>query len=114
MNASDGPPLEVGCAEVRAKLDGEQSFVLLDCREPNEHELVHIPQARLLPMSEIQQRLAELEPNRDDEIIVFCHHGMRSLNVVAWLRQQGFSGAKSMAGGIDRWALEIEPGMVRY
>jgi len=65
-------------------------------------------------MSEIQNRLAELETHRDDDIVIHCHHGGRSLRVANWLRQQGFSKAQSMAGGIDQWAVEIDPSLPRY
>lgn len=107
-------PVEVTCAQVKARLTAGDKFVFLDCREPNEHQTVSIQPAKLLPMSEIQNRLAELEPHRGDDIVIHCHHGGRSLRVANWLRQQGFSKAQSMAGGIDQWAVEIDPSLPRY
>lgn len=107
-------PGEVDCRSVKAKLDSGQKFLLLDCRERDEHQKVNIKAARLLPMSELSERAAELEPFRDSEIIVHCHHGGRSLKVAAWLLQQGFSNVKSMAGGIDEWAAEIDKSLPRY
>lgn len=107
-------PLEIDCRTVKAKLDAGEDFLLLDCREADEHRYVRIPQARLLPMSEIQERLGEIEDDRGREIVVHCHHGVRSLQVAVWLRQQGFAEAKSMSGGIDRWAAEIDPELPRY
>lgn len=107
-------PIEVNCAQVKSRLDAGDKFVLLDCREPDEHQTVCIEQAQLLPMSEIQNRLAELELHRLDDVIVHCHHGGRSLRVANWLRQQGFDKAQSMSGGIDQWALEIDPSLPRY
>ena len=65
-------------------------------------------------MSELQERVSELESHKDREIIVHCHHGGRSLRVAMFLRQNGYATATSMAGGIDAWAVEIEPGMARY
>ena len=65
-------------------------------------------------MSEIESRLSELEPYRERHVIVYCHHGMRSLHVSHWLRRQGFTRAQSMAGGIDAWSQEIDPGVSRY
>jgi adenylyltransferase/sulfurtransferase len=107
-------PIEVHCAEVKARLDGGDDFLLLDCREPDEHEAVHIAGAELLPMSEIQQRVGELEPHKEREVVVYCHHGGRSLRVAMWLRGQGFTQASSMAGGIDQWAQEIDATLPRY
>ncbi len=107
-------PVELSCAQVKARLVSNENFVFLDCREPNEHQTVAIQQATLLPMSEIQNRLAELESHRGDDIVIHCHHGGRSLRVANWLRQQGFSKAQSMAGGIDQWAVEIDPSLPRY
>ena len=97
--------LEVDCGEVQSRLSGgDDNFLLLDCWEDDENDLVDIPQARLLPMSQLQARIDELAAYRKKEIIVLCHHGIRSLDVVVWLSQQGFTDVKSLAGGIDRWA----------
>jgi len=107
-------PIEIDCPSVKAKLDAGESFLLLDCRNPDEYAKVSIAAAKLLPMNEIPARLAELEAHKQANIVVHCHHGGRSLRVAEWLRGQGFDQAQSMAGGIDRWAIEIEPGMRRY
>ncbi len=107
-------PLEINCSDVKARLDAGGEFFFLDCREKVEFDHVRIAGATLLPMSEITQRLDELLPHKEREIVVHCHHGVRSLQVAHWLAQQGFSDVKSMAGGIDLWAQTIEPGMTRY
>jgi rhodanese-related sulfurtransferase len=107
-------PLEIDCPSVKAKLDAGDQFLFIDCRESSEYDAVKIEGATLLPMSEMAERVGELEEHRESEIIIHCHHGGRSLRVANWLRQQGFSTAQSMAGGIDVWAVEIEPGMLRY
>ena len=107
-------PLEIDCQAVKAKLDAEDQFLFIDCRETSEYEAVRIEGTTLLPMSELAERVGELDGHRDSEIIIHCHHGGRSLRVANWLRQQGFSTAQSMVGGIDVWAVEIEPGMLRY
>ncbi|TWT37499.1 putative adenylyltransferase/sulfurtransferase MoeZ [Posidoniimonas corsicana] len=107
-------PLEISCAETKQKLDAGDAFVLLDCREQSEFEIATIDGATLLPMSEIQARVGELEPKQGEPIVVYCHHGGRSAQVANWLRAQGYAQAQSMAGGIDQWATDIEPGMPRY
>lgn len=114
MTAPPLHPLEISCADVKAKLDGGVEFFFLDCREVDEHQVVCIQAAELVPMSEIPERIAELEPHRDREIVVHCHHGGRSLHVAAWLQGQGYAQVKSMAGGIDQWAQEIDPSLPRY
>ena len=107
-------PLEIDCRAVKQKLDAGEPVVIVDCREADEYATVHIPEAQLLPMSELMKRVGELEPHRTAEMVVHCHHGGRSLRVVHWLRQQGFAKAQSMSGGIDRWAVEIDPSLTRY
>ncbi len=107
-------PLEIDGSTVHAKLLSKQNFLLLDCREPDEHAIVNVAGAQLLPMSQLAGRLHELEPYRDCEIVVHCHHGGRSLKVAQWLRSQGYAKAQSMAGGIDHWAQEIDRSLPRY
>ena len=88
--------------------------MLIDCRERDEYELVHLDHAQLWPMSELESRTDELESLRGKPLVVFCHHGGRSLRVAHWLRRLGFASAQSMAGGIDRWASHIDPMLPRY
>ena len=80
----------------------------------DEHATARIEGAILIPMSELAARVGELETHRDQEIAVHCHHGGRSLRVANWLRSQGFTRARSMAGGIDQWSREIDPSVPRY
>src|SRR5262245_1230987 len=107
-------PIEVDCRTVKGLLDVKHDFLLLDCREADEHARVAIAAATLLPMSELTERLAELEPHRRRRVVVHCHHGGRSLRVTHWLRQQGFAQAQNMAGGIDAWAEQIDPSLPKY
>jgi rhodanese-related sulfurtransferase len=107
-------PLEIDCRAVKTRLDAGDDFLLLDCREQDEHQLVHIAEATLLPMSELVDRAAELHAHRGRHVVVHCHHGGRSLRVARWLREQGFATAQSMAGGIDQWATDIDPTLPRY
>lgn len=94
-------------------MSSEDSFCLLDVREPWEAELCRLPGARLIPMGDMPSRAhQELDP--DAHIVVYCHHGIRSLSVVLWLREQGFERAQSLAGGIERWAQIADTSMARY
>jgi rhodanese-related sulfurtransferase len=106
--------LETDCRTVAEKLGSTGQFLLVDCREQDEYDLVHIEGAKLIPMSQLADRVGELAPYRGGDLAVHCHHGGRSLRVVQWLREQGFAQARSMAGGIDQWALEIDPSLARY
>jgi rhodanese-related sulfurtransferase len=107
-------PLEIDVRSVRDLQERGEDFVLLDVREQEEYDLVRLPGARLLPMSQIQARLDELTPLRQQRIVVHCHHGGRSEQVMHWLRRQGFSRVQNMVGGIDAWAVEIDPALPRY
>lgn len=115
MSPSDTPlPLEIDCAAVKQLLDRQADVVLLDCREADEHALVNIAAAELFPMSQLMNRVGELEPHRNRHVVVHCHHGGRSMKVTQWLRGQGFAQVQSMAGGIDQWAAEIDTKLPRY
>ncbi len=104
-------PYEVQPEEVKA-LQNSEDVVLLDVREPWERETARIEGSRFIPMGDIPSRLQEIDP--DGRIIVYCHHGVRSMNVTAWLRQQGIDKAQSMAGGIDRWSRFVDPTVPLY
>jgi len=98
---------EITPEEVKTKLDAGESFTLLDVREPWEFETAKIADAMLMPMGDVPARAhQELDP--DDQIVVVCHHGVRSMNVTVWLRQQGFEKAQSMRGGIDAWSRKVD------
>src|SRR5208283_512999 len=104
---------EISVAEVKSMQDVGQNFTLLDVREPWEYEVARIAGSKHIPMGDIPARFnQELDP--ENHIVVVCHHGVRSMNVTAWLRQQGFEKVQSLRGGIDRWARQIDPSMQVY
>jgi rhodanese-related sulfurtransferase len=106
---------EIAPAEVKRRLDAGEKLHLIDVREPHEHALARIDGSELIPMRQVPGELQALEARADDgPLIVFCHHGVRSLNVVNWLRQQGVEACQSMAGGIDAWSLTVDPAVPRY
>jgi rhodanese-related sulfurtransferase len=91
----------------------DQSARLIDVREPWEFALTRIEGSVPIPMGEIPSRAAQ-ELNRDERLVIVCHHGMRSMNVTAWLRKQGFEQAQSLRGGTDAWSQEVDPAVNRY
>ena len=104
---------EITPEEVKAKLHAAESFTLLDVREPWEFETARIASAKLMPMGDVPSRAhQELDP--EEHIVVMCHHGVRSMNVTVWLRQQGFEKAQSMRGGIDAWSRSVDPTIPMY
>ncbi|MGD0134625.1 MAG: rhodanese-like domain-containing protein [Bryobacteraceae bacterium] len=108
-------PLEVTPQEIQRRIAAGEKLALLDVREPGEFQLASIGGAELIPMRTVPAELSRLDAQAGDTpLIVFCHHGVRSLNVVHWLREQGVAACQSMAGGIDRWSLEIDPLVPRY
>ena len=111
---SDQPSLEIDVEQVKAMIDSGYSLVLLDCREQGEYDLVHLDNSLVIPMSEIQNRLAELASLQESPLGVYCHLGGRSLQVTHWLRQQGYANVVSMAGGIDAWSQQIDSTLPRY
>ena len=86
--------------------------ILLDVREDKELALSRIDGALHIPMNDIPRRMGEIDQRK--EVIVFCHHGQRSLRVAAFLKQQSFPTVRSMAGGIDAWSVEVDPTVPRY
>lgn len=114
MSPNESLPLEIDVATVAQMQRDEDDFLLLDVRETSEYEVARIEGSRLIPMSELGERLSELEDCRDRRIVVHCHHGVRSLQVTHALRQAGFDQTQSMAGGIDQWSEQIDPDVPKY
>jgi rhodanese-related sulfurtransferase len=107
-------PLEIdvqSTAELRAR---QEPFLLLDVRNPDEFATAKIADSVLIPMNELSQRLGELEPYRNQRIIVHCHHGGRSMRVTMFLKQQGFTQVQNLAGGIDAWSQLVDSSVPRY
>ena len=104
---------EIAPQDVNQMATRGEPFILIDVRETWEFEAARIEGARLMPMGDVPTRAhQELDP--DDHIVVYCHHGVRSMNVTAWLRQQGFEKSQSMAGGIDAWSRTVDPKVPVY
>jgi rhodanese-related sulfurtransferase len=105
--------VETTAESVKALVDTGAQVTLLDVREPWEVQTASIAGSILIPMGEVPVRAhAELDP--EEHIVVFCHRGVRSLNVTQWLRQQGFEKVQSMRGGIDQWSRTVDPKVPMY
>lgn len=107
-------PIEVDVTEVQSLRDQGDSFLLLDVRERDEYDTAKIEGSLLIPMSELRDRLDELETHRESRIIVHCHHGGRSMQVTNALRARDYAKCQNMAGGIDQWSVQIDPSVSRY
>lgn len=111
---------EISVQEVESKRQAGEQFTWLDVREREEIARASIQdeRVRLSPLSELAARQVSALPDeaqdQQAEIIVFCHHGMRSAQVTAWLRQQGWQKVTSMTGGVAAWAHEIDPSIGTY
>lgn len=86
--------------------------LLLDVREPWEHQTCRIDGSLLIPMAEVPQRAAELDADAD--IVVICHHGSRSMRVALYLAGQGYGKVHNLDGGVDAWARRVDPSMPQY
>jgi rhodanese-related sulfurtransferase len=114
MSSSHGPSYRnLTTAQVKEKLDRDDTFRLIDVREESEQAVARIEGAELLPLSRAQEWLADLSP--DEEIVFFCHVGGRSQQVASYLAYQlGFANVANMLGGIDDWSLRVDPAVPRY
>jgi rhodanese-related sulfurtransferase len=108
-------PLEVTPAEAQKLLNSGKQATLIDVREPEELVLARVEGAELIPVQSVPAQWQRLEALADEgDLLVLCHHGVRSLQVAAWLRGQGLENCYSVAGGIDRWSREVDPAIGRY
>jgi rhodanese-related sulfurtransferase len=103
---------ELEPAELRARLDRGDAITILDVREPEELRIAEFPGALHIPMGEIPARLGELD--RSGELVVVCHHGMRSAQIAMYLARAGFERVANLTGGIDEWSLSVDPAIPRY
>jgi rhodanese-related sulfurtransferase len=107
--------MEITVEEVKRRRDAGEQMALVDVREPFEFEAAHLEGAELIPMNTIADHLAEVRRKAEAApVVVLCHHGVRSLRVVEWLRRQGVENCWSMEGGIDLWSLLVDPRVPRY
>lgn len=102
---------QISPRELYRSLENGQPVCLLDVRQPWENELAALPNSLLIPLNELAQRAKEIRPG---DVVVYCHHGIRSLSAAGFLERLGFANVKSLAGGIDAWSCEVDPSVPRY
>lgn len=100
--------------ELEAWLQSAEPPKLLDVRQLEEHQLVSLPGSTLIPLGELYSRAEELEAWKDVDVVVYCHHGIRSLNAIGQLKHLGFQKLHNLAGGIDRWSIDVDRNLPRY
>jgi len=105
--------MEITPQDLKAKLDAAASIVVVDVREPEEYAICHLNDVVHIPLSQFAERGAQ-ELNSDDDLVFYCHHGMRSMQAAMFLKQKGFKRVASLRGGIDAWSQEIDSATARY
>jgi rhodanese-related sulfurtransferase len=105
---------EITVQDLAQRLQSGQPVHLLDVRQAWEHDRAALPGSQLIPLDQLVARADEIQPPDGVPLVVYCHHGVRSLRAAAWLSQRGLPEVYSLAGGIDAWSLEIDPGVPRY
>jgi rhodanese-related sulfurtransferase len=107
--------LEISPVDAKVRLNDSNKAVLIDVREPEECALARLGTAEYIPMSLIPAAVQHLEALAGSaDLLILCHHGVRSLQVVLWLRERGLENCYSVAGGIDRWSRELDPAIPTY
>ena len=105
---------EIPVDDLARRLARGERPLLVDVRQPWEHELARLPDSLLLPLPELSSRAAEVRPAAGQLVVCYCHHGVRSLRATELLSEAGLSDVVSLAGGIDAWSLQIDPAVPRY
>jgi rhodanese-related sulfurtransferase len=103
---------EISTLQLKEMLESASPPALLDVREDWEWQRAHLEAARHVPMSQVPGRLSEIDRERD--VVVMCHHGGRSRQIVLFLGQQGFDRVMNLRGGIDAWSREVDPSVPTY
>lgn len=112
MSGEAGTLMDISPRELKERLDRGDRPVLLDVRQDWETRLCRLEHALHIPIEELEVRVDELDPA--EEIVVYCHQGVRSAAVAQYLTQLGFRSARNLAGGLERWAGTVDPAMRRY
>ncbi len=104
---------QITAKQLVARQDAGERFYLLDVRTPAEHAIAALPASQLIPLNELAARFPEVQVPEGQTLVVFCHHGIRSMHAGLFLAQRGFT-PLSLEGGIEAWSVEVDPAMPRY
>ena len=104
---------EISAQELKRRLDAGEQFRLIDVREVEEYEYARIEGAELIPLSEFQSRYQK-ELNQEDDLVIYCHHGMRSAQACMFLSSQGYKNLTNLRGGIEDWSTDVDPTVPHY
>jgi rhodanese-related sulfurtransferase len=105
---------QITARDLARRMANDNPVYLLDVRQPAEHETAAIPGSVLIPLGELAGRTGEVRPEPGALLVVYCHHGVRSLSGAALLERLGHREVHSLAGGIDAWSCEVDPDVPRY
>ena len=104
----------INATELAAFLKMPNAPRLLDVREPEEFGIAALPNARLVPLGQIPARVEQIADWKNESVVVYCHHGIRSMHAIHFLAQSGFTDLTNLSGGIDAWSREVDPKLPRY
>ena len=105
---------QITVTDLKARLDTGEAIHLLDVRNDDERAYCRIEPSQFIPLHELILRVDEVEPSPGTPVVVYCHHGVRSIRGAVVLMQAGMENVFSLAGGIEAWSVQVDPGVGRY
>ena len=107
-----GGDIEILPQELKERMERGEDILLIDVREDWEHARVRIPGAQHIPLAQLPQALSKID--RDKDIVVYCHHGVRSMQACQFMKKNGFEKIRNLRGGIDAYARTVDKSMQTY
>ena len=107
-------PFEISARDLARHLANGHSVRMIDVRQPWESDIARLPDSLLIPLGDLPKRIAEVPTEPAFTVVLYCHHGVRSLSAVTYLHRLGYFHVRSLAGGIDAWSCEVDPSVPRY
>ena len=107
-------PQQLTVQELAEKLESEESLLLLDVRQEWEHQTARLPNSLLIPLDQLMARVEEIQPEPEQPLVIYCHHGLRSQSAAHLLEHLGYQNVYNLQGGIDAWSLLVDPTLPRY